>query len=134
MSQATFIHTAPDPIGVAAMSYFDAVSAGFRNYFDFQGRAVRSEFWWFILFTFLLGLGSAVADMSFGLSSSDGMTAGPINTVAGLATLIPTLSLGARRLHDIGRTGWWQLLALTGIGIFVLIYWWCQPTSADQGM
>jgi uncharacterized membrane protein YhaH (DUF805 family) len=112
------------------MSYFDAVSAGFRNYFDFQGRAIRSEFWWFILFTILLSLGAAVADASFGLADPTGMMAGPINTAAGLATLIPSLSIGARRLHDIGRSGWWQLLALTVIGVVVLIYWWCQPSSS----
>jgi hypothetical protein len=34
----------------------------------------------------------------------------------------------------VGRSGWWQLIALTGIGIFVLIYWWCQPPVASQGM
>ena len=107
------------------MSYFDAVSAGFRNYFDFQGRATRPEFWWFVLFLFLLGLGAAVADMSFGLGSED--MAGPFGIVSSLATIIPTWSVGARRLHDIGRSGWWQLIALTGIGIFLLIYWWCQP-------
>jgi len=110
------------------MSYFDAVSAGFRNYFDFQGRATRPEFWWFVLFLFLLGLGTAVADASLGLGGED--MAGPINMIASLATLIPSVSIGARRLHDIGRTGWWQLIAFTGIGIFVLIYWWCQPTSS----
>ena len=110
------------------MSYFDAVSAGFRNYFDFQGRATRPEFWWFVLFLFLLGLGTAVADASLGLGGED-MTC-PINLIASLATLVPSFSVGARRLHDIGRTGWWQLIAFTGIGIFVLIYWWCQPTSS----
>jgi uncharacterized membrane protein YhaH (DUF805 family) len=116
------------------MSYFDAVAAGFRNYFDFEGRATRPEFWWFVLFLFLLGLGTAVADMSFGLASPDGMMAGPINTIGSLVTFIPSLSIGARRLHDVGRSGWWQLIALTGIGIFVLIYWWCQPPVASQGM
>jgi uncharacterized membrane protein YhaH (DUF805 family) len=116
------------------MGYFDAVAAGFRNYFDFQGRATRPEFWWFVLFLFLLGLGTAVADASFGLAGPDGMMSGPINMIASLATLIPSLSVGARRLHDIGRTGWWQLLGLTGIGILVLIYWWCQPPVRSQGM
>ena len=109
------------------MSYFDAVSAGFRNYFDFQGRATRPEFWWFMLFLFLLGLGTAVADMSFGLGH-DGM--GPINLFASFATLIPMLSVGARRLHDIGRTGWWQLLYLLPIiGWLVLIIFWCTRTA-----
>ena len=110
------------------MSYFDAVSAGFRNYFDFQGRAIRPEFWWFFLFTILLSLGTAVADMSLGFGSD--MMAGPINIIAGLGTLIPFLSVGARRLHDVGRSGWWQLIMLTGIGLVVLIYWWCQPTKS----
>jgi uncharacterized membrane protein YhaH (DUF805 family) len=133
------------------MGYFDAVSAGFRNYFDFQGRATRPEFWWFFLFTILLSLGTAVADMSLGFGSDT--MAGPINTIAGLAVLIPALSLGTRRLHDIGRSGWWQLLAILPIGgtvaitsgdmvspvpivlislvgSILLIYWWCQPSKS----
>jgi uncharacterized membrane protein YhaH (DUF805 family) len=109
------------------MSYFDAVSAGFRNYFDFEGRATRPEYWWFYLFVLLVSLGAAVADMSFGLGSED--MGGPISVIAWLGTIIPMLSVGARRLHDIGRSGWWQLIALTGIGIIVLIYWWCQPSQ-----
>jgi uncharacterized membrane protein YhaH (DUF805 family) len=119
-------YRAPYFLGDDPVSYFDAVSAGFRNYFDFQGRATRPEFWWFVLFLFLLGLGAAVADMSFGLGSED--MGGPIGLISSLATIIPTWSVGARRLHDIGRSGWWQLIALTVIGIFLLIYWWCQPT------
>ena len=46
-----------------------------------------------------------------------------------LALLLPALAVGARRLHDIGRSGWWQLLSLTGIGTLVLIYWWVQPSG-----
>jgi len=118
---------APLSLGMTSMSYFDAVSAGFRNYFDFQGRATRPEFWWFMLFLTLLGLGTAVADMSFGLGH-DGM--GPINLFASFATLIPMLSVGARRLHDIGRTGWWQLLYFVPfIGWLVLIIFWCTRTQ-----
>lgn len=113
------------------MGYFDAVAAGFRNYFDFQGRATRPEFWWFVLFLFLLGLGTAVADMSLGFDSE---SIGPINTIASLATLVPSLSVSARRLHDIGRSGWWQLIAFTVVGIILLIYWWCQPPAPSQGM
>ena len=44
-------------------------------------------------------------------------------------TLLPALAVGARRLHDIGRSGWWQLLSLSGIGTLVLIYWWVQPSG-----
>ena len=49
--------------------------------------------------------------------------------IAALALLLPALAVGARRLHDIGRSGWWQLLSLTGIGSLVLIYWWVQPSG-----
>ena len=88
------------------MKFSTAVSTCLSKYATFSGRATRSEFWWFYLFTFL------------------------INWVAGLAagTMI---SAGARRLHDIGRSGWWQLLFITIIGIFVLIYWFVQDTVAE---
>ena len=46
-------------------------------------------------------------------------------------TLLPLLALGARRLHDTGRSGWWQLLMLTGFGILVLIVFWAQESKAD---
>jgi uncharacterized membrane protein YhaH (DUF805 family) len=110
------------------MSYFDAVSAGFRNYFDFQGRAIRSEFWWFVLFLMLVGIAAAVIDFGMGYGEED---IGPARAVSTLATIVPSLSIGARRLHDIGRSGWWQLIAITGVGIILLIYWWCQPTQPD---
>ena len=48
-----------------------------------------------------------------------------------LALLLPSLAVGARRLHDIGKNGWWQLLMVSGIGFLVLIYWWVQPTADD---
>jgi uncharacterized membrane protein YhaH (DUF805 family) len=55
-----------------------------------------------------------------------------VNGLFSLATLVPALSIGARRLHDIGKSGWWQLIMLTVIGVFLLIYWWCQPTAQQQ--
>jgi uncharacterized membrane protein YhaH (DUF805 family) len=44
---------------------------------------------------------------------------------------LPSLALGARRLHDIDRTGWWQVIGITIIGLLVLIYWYCQPGQPD---
>ena len=52
-----------------------------------------------------------------------------VNGLVSLALLLPALAVGARRLHDIGRSGWWQLLIMTGIGILLLIYWWVQPSA-----
>ena len=50
-----------------------------------------------------------------------------INGLVALGLLLPALAVGTRRLHDIGKSGWWQLIMLTVIGLLVLIYWWVQP-------
>ena len=52
-----------------------------------------------------------------------------VAALASLALLLPALAVGVRRLHDIGKSGWWHLLVLTGIGLLVLVYWWVQPTA-----
>ena len=54
-----------------------------------------------------------------------------IGGLVSLALLLPGLAVGTRRLHDIGKSGWWQLILLTGIGLLLLIYWWVQPTAED---
>ena len=98
------------------MNFGQAISTCFTKYATFSGRASRPEFWWFFLFQILLSIGASMfSELLSGLVS--------------LALLLPALAVGARRLHDIGRTGWWQLLGLTGIGFLVLIYWWVQPST-----
>lgn len=98
------------------MEFGQAISACFSKYATFSGRASRPEFWWFFLFQILVWIGASfISEMLSGLVS--------------LALLVPALAVGARRLHEMGRTGWWQLLGLTGIGLLVLIYWWVQPTG-----
>ncbi|MFC6282645.1 MULTISPECIES: DUF805 domain-containing protein [Polaromonas] len=97
------------------MNFGQAISTCFSKYATFSGRASRSEFWWFMLFeVILLGVTSAISDILYG--------------IVALALVLPVLAVGARRLHDIGRTGWWQLLSLTIIGSLVLLYWFVQPT------
>ena len=81
----------------------EAVVLGFRKYADFGGRATRAEFWWWALFYVIGGIVFGVIDSVVGWSSS------PLETVFTLAILLPTLAVTARRLHDIGKTGWWQL-------------------------
>ena len=96
------------------MDFVQAIKSCLGQYATFSGRAKRSEFWWFFLFQVLVMVAAS-------------MLGDVINGIASLALLLPALAVGARRLHDIGRTGWWQLLLLSGIGFLVLLYWWGQP-------
>ena len=106
------------------MNFTQAITSGFNRYADFTGRASRSEFWFWALFTWLASLVGSVFDVAlFGYQFA--AVASPISGVVSLALLIPSLAVGARRLHDIDRTGWWQLLGLTGIGFILLLVWWC---------
>ena len=108
------------------MGFGQAIAAGFSNYFNFKDRSTRSAYWYFTLFLFIASLLTATADVL--LVQPEHL--GPIGGIFTLATIIPSLSLSVRRLHDIGRTGWWLLLALIPIiGWIVLIVWACQPTD-----
>ena len=82
-----------------------AVKSGFRHYFQFSGRATRPQFWWWILFLAIAGTVLGIVDRIIGW---DGFN--PLPNLFTLATLLPTLAVTSRRLHDIGKTGWWQLV------------------------
>src|SRR3954452_13056500 len=113
------------------VSFADAVRTCFSKYIVFSGRARRSEFWWWVLFTFLLGIVASIVDAIIGTGSSSG--AGLIQSLANLAVLLPSLAVGARRLHDTGRSGWWQLLwFVILIGWIFLIIWLCQDGEGDN--
>jgi len=87
-----------------------------EKYAQFEGRASRPEFWWFALFCLAVSiLGEAIFRHW-------------INSLISLALLVPSIAVGARRLHDIGKSGWLQLLWLIPvIGWALLIYWAAQP-------
>ena len=115
------------------MSFFEAVSTCFRKYAEFDVRASRPEFWWFTLFLVLPGTATGIVDMALGFGWT---SMGPVNGIFTLATIVPVIAVGARRLHEINKSGWWQMISLTGIGIILLIYWWCQPsvmTASQNG-
>jgi len=90
------------------MTFSHAVGSALRKYATFSGRALRSEYWWFYLFTVLVGLAAAIVDA--GLTYAFGDHSGIVGTIANLALFLPSLAVTARRLHDTGRTGWWMLL------------------------
>lgn len=106
------------------MGFTQAVTTVFGKYADFTGRARRSEFWFWILFSLLGGIVFGGLDgLLFGYEF--GRSFSPLGSLFNLAILVPSLAVGARRLHDMNHTGWWQLIALTGIGGFALLIWWC---------
>jgi uncharacterized membrane protein YhaH (DUF805 family) len=103
------------------MGFVDAIKSGFSNYVGFSGRARRSEYWYWVLFVVLA---SIVVSMISEL----------LGQVFSLGVLLPGIAMGARRLHDIGKSGWWQLLGLIPLlGWLVLIYWAVQPSEGDNG-
>ena len=102
----------------------------FEKYASFNGRACRSEFWWFYLGTVLLSL--IVTIIEAALYGGDVAISGTWITFAFQVMLIvPSLSVAARRLHDIGRSGWNQLWAITIIGLIPLLYWYCSKSSGE---
>ena len=104
------------------MDFAQSIKTCFSKYAVFSGRASRSEFWWFALFGLIGGIVTVVIDvMILGYSTEDN---GPVNIIFTIVTFLPYLAVGARRLHDINRSGWWQLITLTVIGIILLIIWW----------
>jgi uncharacterized membrane protein YhaH (DUF805 family) len=105
------------------MNFGESISTCMGKFATFSGRASRSEYWWFFLFTELL---SWAASLVF-VEAEQAFMPLIITLVFG----VPLLAAGSRRLHDIGKSGWWQLLAITIIGILVLIYWWAQDTNSD---
>ena len=104
------------------MDFATSIKTCFSKYAVFSGSASRSEFWWFALFGFIGGIVTMVVDVMILGYSSD--SSGPTNIIFSIVTFLPYLSVGARRLHDINRSGWWQLITLTVIGIILLIIWW----------
>ena len=106
------------------MDFGQAIASGFSNYVNFNGRASRSEYWLWVLFTVIVGLATGILDSA--LFPSSGPTSLPLNGIFELVTFLPSLALNVRRLHDINRTGWWILIVFTIIGAFVLLYWACK--------
>jgi uncharacterized membrane protein YhaH (DUF805 family) len=101
--------------------YLDVI----KRYFDFNGRSGRQEFWMFFAINFgiavVLNIIGAMLDLRI------------LGSLYSLAVALPTLGVGARRLHDIGKSGWWQLIAIVPlIGIIVLIVFWAKEGDAGD--
>ena len=98
------------------------------KYATFSGRASRSEYWYFLLFLFLLAIVTSIFDAAI----FPGNELKPIYSIFSLLTIIPSISAAARRLHDVDRSGWWQLLYFTIVGSLVVLYWLIKKSDAGD--
>ena len=124
------------------MTFLDAIKNAFIKCFDFKSRSSRSEFWYFYLFTTVLGFIGIQIDRLFNLEILGLQLTQNINEVAILGPtyiflyflfFVPSLSLYIRRLHDTDRSGWWLLIAIIPfIGIITLIFFWCLKGSQNR--
>ena len=100
------------------MNFGESIASVMGKYATFSGRASRSEYWWFYLFVILFSWAAGIAG-----ALTMGDHGDILSTVVSLALVLPQIAVGSRRLHDIGRSGWWQLIGLTIVGLIPLIYW-----------
>ena len=110
------------------MSFVDAITSVFTQYVGFSGRARRSEFWYFYLFTILLSIVASIVQRAMTNSTN-----GIVTTIIGLAIILPYLAVAVRRLHDTSRSGWWLLIGLIPVvGTIILIVFWVQDSHGDN--
>ena len=115
------------------MGFTDAVrNALMNNYVNFNGRASRSEYWWFFLFTMILQFIALPIDIVvLGYDMMDPGAIQIVGTIAGLALFLPSLCVLVKRLHDLGKSGWWILIAFIPLlGIIVLLVF--MVTEGEQ--
>ena len=106
------------------MTMKEAVKSVLSKYVDFSGRARRSEYWYFTLAY------SIVAIIVGIIASVTGIKI--LSSILSLAVLLPSLAVGARRLHDIGKSGWWLLLCCTGIGAIIVLIWSIKDSQPGE--
>lgn len=103
-----------------------------QKYAVFSGRSRRKEFWMFVLFTFIVEIVLAIIDAIIGTyNTAIGM--GLLSGLFYLAILVPSIALNTRRLHDIGKSGWFQLLFIIPIVGFILWIIW-MVRDGDDGV
>ena len=106
--------------GADPMTFYESILICFKKYAEFNGRASRSEFWWFMLFIILVASAFTYVSQTLG-------------SIFLIATLLPLLAAGTRRLRDSGQSAWWQLFLLAPVGgIVILGFLWAQPTTSPQ--
>ena len=120
------------------MNFMDAVKSVFGNYATFSGRARRSEYWYFVLFSALVSFAIGfIGGFLGGVTGSQGITTvfTVITYLWALAVLVPSIAVGVRRLHDIGKAGTYFLFILIPLaGPIILLVWFAQVGQVAQSV
>ena len=112
------------------MNFFQAINSCFKNYTVYEGRSPRSEYWNWRLFELLIVLIAIRLDYTF-LNNDNKQH---FSLFVFFLTFLPGLCVSIRRLHDIGKSGWWLLITLTGIGNILLLYWFILPSENGKNI
>ena len=107
------------------MDIQQSIKTCFKKFATFDGRASRSEYWWFQFFYILVVIVAVILDGV--LVGGNLETAGALEIVSQLLLLLPALAVTARRLHDVDRSGWWMFVGITIVGLIPLFIWWLAP-------
>jgi uncharacterized membrane protein YhaH (DUF805 family) len=117
------------------MGFTTAVTTCFGKYVTFTGRARRSEYWFFALYSLLAGVAAMILDKFIDPPAADVPYAvGIVYLVVVLANFLPGLAVMVRRLHDTNKSGWWWLIVFVPfVGAILLIVWFCiKGTEGDN--
>ena len=107
------------------MDFVTAVRTCFSKYVTFDGRAPRSEFWWWFLFSILANAVAVTLDSVIGMPA--------FQVIVGLGLILPGIAVGVRRLHDTDKSGWLYLLVFVPIiGALVLLFFFVQAGTAGS--
>lgn len=105
----------------------------FENYANFKGRARRSEYWYFLLMNLIILIVAAVLDSTLGLNFAP-LPYGFVYVLVALATFIPGLAVAVRRLHDVGKSGWFYFIVLIPLigAIWLLVLFFTEGNQGDN--
>ena len=105
------------------MNYW--VLTSLKDFIKFNGRSCRAESRYFLIFNIIIGLTAGLIDMIMGFTIEiiPGIPTPILSEITRGILILPNLSLGIRRLHDINKSGWWMLLFFTIVGIIPMLYW-----------
>jgi len=107
-----------------------------KQYADFSGRARRKEYWMFTLFALIFFIVAAILDNVLGTTfkiQGQSLGYGWLYLILGIATILPALAVAVRRLHDVGKSGWWYFIAFIPIvGGIILLVWFCTDSQAGK--